>query len=143
MRTVFGDISFFVALLNPKDVLHESAQRLRRVLHPFHVVTTQMVLTEMLNYYSARGDPLRRSATTFVEQLQNAATTTRAMVSIVPQTSGLFETAFTVYRDRAGKAWSLTDCASFLVMQGKDIHDALTHDHHFEQMGFRALLRAG
>ena len=46
-----------------------------------------------------------------------------------------------MFSERLDKEWSLTDCASFLVMQGKGIQDALTHDHHFEQMGFRALLR--
>ncbi len=141
MRTVFGDTSFFVALLNPKDVLHELAVRLRRELHPFHLITTQMVLIEFLNDYSARGDLFRRSATTFVEQLHRATTTKQPMASIVPQTPLQFEAAFSVYRDRSDKAWSLTDCASFLVMQEQGIRDALTHDRHFEQMGFRALLR--
>jgi len=45
---------------------------------------------------------------------------------------------FKNYRD---KEWSLVDCASFLVMRDEDIELALTADHHFEQMGFTALLR--
>lgn len=39
------------------------------------------------------------------------------------------------------KGWSLTDCASCLIMNADSINEALTHDRHFEQMGFRALLR--
>ena len=35
----------------------------------------------------------------------------------------------------------LTDCISFVVMAEHGITDALTGDHHFEQAGFRALLK--
>ena len=46
-----------------------------------------------------------------------------------------------LYDSRNDKQWSLTDCISFVVMQDYEITDALTGDHHFEQAGFRALLR--
>ena len=39
------------------------------------------------------------------------------------------------------QAWSFTDCLSFVVMQAHELRDALTADAHFEQAGFRALLR--
>jgi len=39
------------------------------------------------------------------------------------------------------KEWQLTDCISFIVMEDKEITDALTGDHHFEQAGFTALLK--
>ena len=38
------------------------------------------------------------------------------------------------------KAWSLTDCISFVVMQDHGIVEALTGDRHFTQTGFVALL---
>ncbi|MFV9677847.1 MAG: hypothetical protein ACNYVW_09390 [Methanosarcinales archaeon] len=37
--------------------------------------------------------------------------------------------------------WGLTDCISFIVMGNPGLTDALTADEHFEQAGFRALLR--
>ena len=37
--------------------------------------------------------------------------------------------------------WSLTDCISFLAMKEFGSEEALTTDHHFEQAGFRALLK--
>ena len=46
-----------------------------------------------------------------------------------------------LHAQRPDKSWSLTDCISFEVMKHLDILEALTEDHHFEQAGFRALLR--
>ena len=37
---------------------------------------------------------------------------------------------------------SLTDCASFVIMKRRSIDEALTDDHHFEQNGVKALLKA-
>jgi predicted nucleic acid-binding protein len=37
----------------------------------------------------------------------------------------------------------LIDCASFVVMTGRALTKALTADEHFQQCGFRALLREG
>jgi uncharacterized protein len=62
-------------------------------------------------------------------------------IHLVPQSTELFREAFALYRARPDKDWSLTDCASFLIMEHHGIEEALTHDRHFEQRGFRALLR--
>jgi len=44
--------------------------------------------------------------------------------------------------ERGGdKEWGLTDCISFIVMGDHGLTDASTTDEHFEQAGFRALLR--
>jgi len=44
------------------------------------------------------------------------------------------------YSNRLDKEWSLTDCVSFAVMQEKQINQAFTSDHHFEQAGFIKLM---
>jgi len=62
-------------------------------------------------------------------------------VIVFPQTSELFTRAFRRYQDVADKSWSLTDCASFLIMEDEHLSAALTHDQHFAQAGFKALLR--
>jgi hypothetical protein len=41
---------------------------------------------------------------------------------------------------RPDKSWPLTDCISFSVMEEREIQEALTGDHHFEQAGFIPLL---
>jgi len=46
-----------------------------------------------------------------------------------------------IFSRRVDKAWSLTDCTSFVVMQEEGLTDALTTDHHFEQAGFAVLLQ--
>lgn len=62
-------------------------------------------------------------------------------VEIIPPDSTLFDRGFDLYSQRPDKGWSLTDCISFVVMTERGLTDALTGDHHFEQAGFRALLR--
>jgi len=62
-------------------------------------------------------------------------------VEIVSLSSELLEEAFKLYKKRTDKGWGLTDCTSFIVMKRYGIIDALTTDEHFQQAGFRALLR--
>jgi uncharacterized protein len=45
------------------------------------------------------------------------------------------------YRERPDKEWSLTDCISFVVMAEKGLSEALTGGRHFEQAGFKPLLK--
>jgi predicted nucleic acid-binding protein len=62
-------------------------------------------------------------------------------VSIVSQTSRQFQDALALYEGRSDKSWSHTDCSSFRIMVRDGITLALTHDRHFVQAGFQALLR--
>jgi predicted nucleic acid-binding protein len=62
-------------------------------------------------------------------------------VTIVPQTGEQFECALQHYRQRLDKGYSLTDCASMLIMKDEKMNAVLTYDHHFQQEGFSALLR--
>lgn len=100
-----------------------------------------MVLTELLNEFGGHGEQLRRCGLQFVERLRSGTEAKHPGVAIIPQTHYQFVAACAVYDQRHDKGWSLTDCASYLAMKAGGITDALTHDRHFEQMGFRALLR--
>ena len=62
-------------------------------------------------------------------------------VEIVPLTNELYNAVFQLFRSRQDKEWGLVDCISCIVMQNRRITDVLTADEHFNQMGFRALLR--
>jgi predicted nucleic acid-binding protein len=59
---------------------------------------------------------------------------------VVAASNSNFQLGSDLYNNRPDKAWSLTDCISFVVMQEHGISEALTGDHHFEQAGFVALL---
>lgn len=61
---------------------------------------------------------------------------------MVRLTNELYDAAFTLFKSRKDKDWGLVDCVSFIVMQNRGITDALTTDEHFQQAGFRALLRS-
>jgi uncharacterized protein len=95
-----------------------------------------MVLTEVLNNFSDSGAYFRDAAARAAASLR-----TSHEVLIVAQTSELFARAFQRYRTMSDKGWSLTDCASFIIMEDEGITSALSHDHHFVQAGFQALLR--
>jgi predicted nucleic acid-binding protein len=136
MERVFADTGYWIALLNPRDDLHQKASATSRDYSPTQIVTSEMVLTEFLNSFSDYGPRPRQAAARAVASLQNTP-----QVHIVPQTSQLFEKALKRYQDIADKSWSLTDCASFLIMEEERLTAALTHDRHFAQAGFQTLLR--
>jgi predicted nucleic acid-binding protein len=62
-------------------------------------------------------------------------------VTIFEPRPSLLQRGLQLYIERADKKWTLTDCVSFIVMGDEALTDALTGDHHFEQAGFKALLR--
>jgi hypothetical protein len=53
-----------------------------------------------------------------------------------------FLSALALFCNRRDKEWGMVDCVSFVVMQERWLTNALTTDEHFEQAGFRILLRA-
>jgi hypothetical protein len=89
-------------------------------------------------FYADKGANLREAASEVVLRFGGDPNAT-----VIPQTSIQFREALSFYRQHKDKAWSLTDCASFLIMREVGVTDALSHDHHFEQAGFKALLRSG
>ena len=62
-------------------------------------------------------------------------------ILVVPQDSAQFHQAVDFYEKRLDKEWGVVDCSSFLIMQERRITEALAHDQHFAQAGFKALLR--
>jgi predicted nucleic acid-binding protein len=135
MRRVFADAGYWIALLNPKDGLHAKAVEVSAALGRSRIVTSEMVLTEVLNAFAGKGESLRKAACSLVDQIR-----ANPNAELVPMTSNAFREAMERYRARGDKAWGLTDCTSFLIMEQKGITDALSGDRDFEQAGFAALL---
>ncbi|MCQ3805385.1 MAG: PIN domain-containing protein [Acidimicrobiia bacterium] len=136
MRTVFADAGYWIALWHPRDALHRSAMVVSESLGAIVVVTTQLVLVEALNALAGMGEFRRLFAAQMVRTLEDDPG-----VEIVPQTDAQFRAAVERYATRPDQRWSLTDCASFLVMEERGISEALAYDRDFEQAGFTALLR--
>ena len=136
MRGVFADAGYWIALVNPADKLHPKARAVSNSLGGAQIVTSEMVLIEVLNKFSGMGKALRQLAVDLVEDLRSDSD-----VFIVPQSSLQFQEALSLYADRSDKAWGLTDCSSIRIMIRDGLTQALSHDHHFQQAGFRALLR--
>ncbi len=131
MNAVFADTSFYLALLDERDALHERALAESRLDRP--ILTTEFVVLELGNACGRTED-----RADFLAILAGMRASPRC--TIVPLDSRLLQRGLDLFASRADKDWSLTDCTSFVVMQDEDIQDALTADHHFVQASFKALL---
>jgi hypothetical protein len=133
----FVDTVCWLALLNQQDHLHEQADRLYKQLMKsgFIFVTTSAVLDETANALCSPS--FKRSVIAFFHTIRKSQ-----RIEIVFIDTRLWSKGWELYEERLDKAWSLTDCISFVVMQERTIHDALTRDRHFIQAGYQALLES-
>ncbi|MGH9445685.1 MAG: type II toxin-antitoxin system VapC family toxin [Terriglobia bacterium] len=134
--SVFLDAAYAIALASTTDEFHLQALTLAEELEAsgIRLLTTWAVLLEIGNALSK--EPYRQAAIQLLSSLQ-----TDPSVEISPLSEQLCDQALKLYSGRRDKEWGLTDCASFVVMKAHGITDALTTDEHFQQAGFRALLR--
>lgn len=132
----FLDSAYPIALVSTTDQHHGVAAKIAMSLKatPARLITTRAVLLEIGN---ALAKPHLRSLG--IELLKSFESDPR--IEIVSLDDGLYRRGFELFDSRTDKAWSLTDCISFVVMKGRGMTQALTSDQHFEQAGFTALLR--
>lgn len=128
------DTNFRVALARPRDELHDRAAAWSKAVRT-QMLVTELVIWEFLNQLSAPAE--RGKAAAMVAEMQ-----THKGYRLVYASRGLFSQGLDLYSHRRDKHWSLTDCVSFVLMTKHSIRAALTFDHHFEEAGFEALLRA-
>lgn len=135
-REVFLDTAYAVALVAQTDRFHQAAVEfaIRLTSEQTQVITTSAVVTEIGN--SLSGQRYRASAVQLLDLIDNDPT-----ITILNVTEAIHRQARNLYRNRMDKEWGLTDCISFVTMQERQMTEALTSDVHFEQAGFRALLR--
>jgi uncharacterized protein len=136
MTEIFLDTSFSIALSSVTDRNHVRAVQLANQIETdkTRLVTTQAILLEIGNALSNQRH--RVAAIQLLESLE-----TDPSVEVVLFTNSLYKLAFNLFKQREDKEWGLVECISFIVMQDRGITDALTADTHFQQAGFRALLR--
>ena len=135
MYSYFADTSFWIALSSKGDQYHRNAVSWSHLLVRTQcaLVTTEAVLWEWMNAMSDAGT--RRLATEGYRRCQNDS-----RIEVVPFNTELIDAALRLYESRADKSWSLTDCLSFVVMKERNLVDALSTDHHFQQAGLRSVM---
>ena len=134
MNSVFADTSYYIALVNPRDMVFDAAGGFTRRFHGT-MYTTEYVLLETANRLSRSGD--RGLFLELFKRLNDDPD-----IVVVEASKELFKQGLNIYAKRPDKDWSLTDCISFVVMKQHGLTEALTADRHFDQAGFRALLKA-
>ena len=131
MRILFADTFYWAAMLNPRDQWHQDVRRVNQSLGSVQIVTTDEVLTELLNFFSEFQPVVKQGVAERVNALlQNP------MTQVIAQSHTTFRAGLELYGQRTDKGFSLTDCISMQTMKALDIQEVLTHDHHFTQEGF-------
>lgn len=130
---VFADTFYYIAVLRAGDSAHSRAVAESKIDRP--IITTEFILLELGNAFAHFAD-----LSDFLGLVHAIQTSPR--ITVVPLDSQLMTRGLQLMAERQDKNWSLTDYISFVVMKDMGIRDALTADRHFEQAGFRALLRA-
>jgi uncharacterized protein len=131
---VFADTFYWVAVLSPRDPFHARVMAWGHNRGTTRLITTDEVLTEVLNWFSGGGPYWRGKAATFVHDLRSDPD-----VDVLPQTRADFDAALALYEARPDKDYSLTDCRSMLALRALGIKEVLTNDRHFTQEGFTIL----
>lgn len=98
-------------------------------------LTHSYVLAELVPLAHARGLPRRAALAYAVGILDNPE------IEVVWVNDQLHRRAMSLLQARLDRAYSVCDAVSFVLMRERGITDALTTDHHFQQEGFRRLLK--
>lgn len=134
MTTVFLDTSYIVALEITDDQYHSQALNYWQILlaDAPRLVTTSFILDEVATFFNSRNHHSKA-----VEIGKNLLAS--PSVNFVHIQKSLFEEGWNYFVKHTDKAYSLTDCISFVVMQQLKIQVALSFDKHFDQAGFTKL----
>jgi predicted nucleic acid-binding protein len=136
VRLVFAETLYWGAALHPHDQYRAEVIRAREALGEICLVTTDEVLTELLDGLAQRGAHLREAAARAVRRILDDRS-----VTVHPQSRESFLAGLRLYEQRYDKGYSLVDCISITAMRRQRISEVLTNDRHFIQEGFKIVLR--
>jgi predicted nucleic acid-binding protein len=101
-----------------------------------HLITTNLVLIELTALLTS---PLRMPKAQQIQLIGDLQSDPSVEIVFIDR---LLEAAvWNLWRARADKEWTMVDCASFIIMQQRQLTEEITTDHHFEQAGFVRLLK--
>ena len=134
MTVYFLDTGFLIALEAADDQHHTAAIAVWHELRNQRVtfVTTSYVFDEVVTFFNSRGHHAK--AVTIGETLLGSK-----LVTLVHVDEAIFAEAWRDFSHYADKRYSMTDCASFVVMKRRRIKKTLAFDKHFTQAGFERL----
>lgn len=136
MKPVFVDTSALIAIGNRRDAFHWQAVKIRDKLRQSgrNLITTNAILLEFGNAFSVVN--LRPSAIKMIEAIRASK-----KWECINTDDTLLEKGFQKFKQVKDKDWGLVDCISMIVSKDYEITEIFTTDHHFEQAGFRILLK--
>jgi uncharacterized protein len=136
MDDLFPDTAYAIALSSSADEHHDLALKISEQIESgvARLITTRAVLLEIGNALSKQR--FRTAAVALLDALEQDA-----RVEIIDLSPSLYARSLQLFRERPDKEWSLKDCISLIVMGDLHLTQALTSDHHFEQAGYRILLK--
>ena len=97
-------------------------------------LTHNYILSEYVALANARRFPRLKSLNFVSDLMENP------YIEVVWINEPLHQEAMNLLFTRQDKSYSLCDAVSFVIMRQRNIIEALTTDHHFEQEGFQRLL---
>jgi predicted nucleic acid-binding protein len=126
---IFVDTGAWYVAMVRKDHDHEATKAfLKSNTQP--LITSDYVMDETVTLLLSRVG--HSYAVRFLEMLQ-----TSRKVQLIYLTPTQIAAAVTLFRNRADKGWSFTDCSSFVLMQEYQLQVAFAFDEHFKQAGFQ------
>lgn len=135
MKPLFVDTPYWIACINPQDHSHQQVMDLQPTIRQTRLLTTKVILIELLTFFSAYNSQTRQIAINVVW-----AILTDPNIEVVPHTHEIFLSALGLYEEKASEGYSFVDCISMMVMRDRGLTDVLTCDRHFAQEGFNILL---
>jgi predicted nucleic acid-binding protein len=138
MPDIFADTAGWGHLVDTSQPYHALAATIYRTARENgqKLVTTNYIVAELIALLTS---PLRIPRPRLIDFITGIKTSPH--VHIIHVDTTLDTQAWQLLTQRRDKAWSLVDCASFVIMQREGLNEALTTDHHFAQAGFVLLLR--
>jgi len=131
VRAVFADTLYWGAILHPMDQYRAQVVRVPEALGDIRLVTTDEVLTELLDGLAERGPHLRNAAA--------RAILTDRRVTVHPQSRASFLAGLRLFQQRNEKGYSLVDCISMTTMRRHP--GILANSHPFIQECSKPILR--
>ena len=133
-ETIFVDTGFLVAMVNDKDKNHDTAKKINDQIKnnssKFTLLYTDYIFDEFIALLKTRSFP--------VDLLLKIGDSMLAskILQRIRVTDNIFEAAWSMLKKYKDKAWSFTDCTSFVIMNEFQAKRYIGFDDHFSQAGF-------